>query len=296
MNTKSAFIAIVGRPNVGKSSLLNAFVGEKVAIVSPKPQTTRTRITGVLTQEETQLVFVDTPGIHTPKNKLSDYMVKQVRESVADVDAAVLMTEPTGSISPTELELIAQFKARKLPALLVLNKIDLLAQKEIMMEKIAAFSALYDFVEIIPISVLRQDGVDLLLDKLLGFAVDSPHYFDDDSYTDQPERVIISEIIREKLLLNLRDELPHGMAVGIEQMSERDGSDLLDIQAVIYCEKDSHKGMVIGKQGAMLKKIGSQARGDIESFMACRVNLQLWVRVKSDWRNREGMIREFGFQ
>ena len=296
MNTKSAFIAIVGRPNVGKSSLLNAFVGEKVAIVSPKPQTTRTRITGVLTQEETQLVFVDTPGIHTPKNKLSDYMVKQVRESVADVDAVVLMTEPTGAISPTELELIAQFKARRLPALLVVNKIDLLSQKELMMEKIAAFSALYDFAEIIPVSVLRQDGIDLLLSKLMTYAADSPHYFDDDSYTDQPERVIISEIVREKLLMNLRDELPHGMAVGIEQMSERDGSDLLDIQAIIYCEKDSHKGMVIGKQGAMLKKIGSQARSDIEGFMACRVNLQLWVRVKADWRNRDGLIREFGFQ
>ena len=295
MNTKSAFVAIVGRPNVGKSSLLNAFVGEKVAIVSAKPQTTRTRITGVLTEEETQLIFIDTPGIHMPKTKLSNYMVKQIKESVADVDVAVLVCEPTGPIAKTEEELIESFKVRKIPAILAVNKIDSLPRKELMMEKLEAFSKLFSFAEIVPISVHRRDGLDILLEKVRSFAIEGPHYFDDDAYTDQPERTIVSEIIREKLLENLRDELPHGIAVGIDSMKERD-SGLMDIQAVIYCERDSHKGMVIGKQGAMLKKIATNARLDIERFLDCKVNLQCWVRVKDDWRNREGMIRELGFE
>lgn len=295
MNTKSAFVAIVGRPNVGKSSLMNTIVGEKVAIVSPKPQTTRTRITGILTREETQLVFIDTPGIHAPKTKLSDYMVKQVRESVADVDVAVLMTEPTGPISPSERELVESFRVRKLPALLAVNKIDTLTRKEDMMPKIQAFAALYEFDEVVPISVLRNDGVEILLDKLGCYAADGPHFFDDDAYTDQPERVIVGEIIREKLLNNLQDELPHGLAVVITSMKERESGNFLDIHADIVCEKKSHKGMIIGKQGAMLKKIGSQARAEIEAFLACRINLQLWVRIKDDWRNRDGLIRQLGF-
>jgi GTP-binding protein Era len=296
MNTTSAFVAIVGRPNVGKSSLMNTLVGEKVAIVSAKPQTTRTRITGILTREETQLVFIDTPGIHLPKTKLSDYMVRQVRESVADVDVAVLMCEPTGPITATEKELIESFRARKLPALLAVNKIDTLEHKEDMLEKMQAFSQLYDFDEIIPLSVLQNDGVEILLDHLSRYALPGPHYFDDDAYTDQPERVIVGEIIREKLLMNLSDELPHGVAVAVSSMKEREGATLLlDIHADIVCEKKSHKGMIIGKQGTMLKKVGSQARADIEAFLACKVNLQLWVRVKNDWRNRDGLIRQLGF-
>lgn len=296
MNTKSAFVAIVGRPNVGKSSLMNRIVGEKVAIVSPKPQTTRTRITGILTKGETQLVFIDTPGIHIPKTKLSDYMVKQVRESVADVDVAVLMTEPTGPISRVEQELVESFKERKLHAILAVNKVDILARKEDMMPKIQAFSELFDFDEIIPLSVLQSDGVDILMEKLAAYATDGPHFFDDDAYTDQPERVIVGEIIREKLLNNLQDELPHGLAVVVSSMKERDGSNFLDIHADIVCEKKSHKGMIIGKQGAMLKKVGSQARSDIEAFLDCRINLQLWVRIKDDWRNRDGLIRQLGFE
>ncbi|MDR2932220.1 MAG: GTPase Era [Oscillospiraceae bacterium] len=296
MNTKSAFVAIVGRPNVGKSSLLNAFVGEKVAIVTSKPQTTRTRITGVLTRGDTQLVFIDTPGIHNPKTKLSNYMVRQIKESVADVDISVLVCEPTGPVADTERDLIESFKARKMPAILAVNKIDALPRKDMMMEKIAALSALYDFSDIVPISVTQGDGLGILLDKISGFAAEGPHFFDDDAYTDQPERVIVAEIIREKLLENLMDELPHGIAVGIERMKEREDGDMMDIHAVIYCEKGSHKGMVIGKKGAMLKKIGTLARQDIERFLACRINLQCWVRVKDDWRNREGLIREFGFK
>lgn len=295
MNTRSAFVAIVGLPNVGKSSLLNAFVGEKVAIVTAKPQTTRTRITGILNRDENQIVFIDTPGMHRPKTRLSDYMVRQVRESVADVDVAVLVTEPTGKIQPSERDLMESFRERKIPAILAVNKIDTLARREMMLEKIGLFSEAFPFEEIIPISVHANDGLDLLLKKIEAYAVEGPHYFDDESYTDQPERVLIAEMIREKLLENLRDELPHGVAVEIESMKDRPDGGLMDLSAVIYCEKKSHKGMIIGKQGAMLKKIGSQARADIEKFLDCRVNLQCWVRIKDDWRNREGLIRQLGF-
>lgn len=295
MNTKSAFVAIVGRPNVGKSSLLNIFVGEKVAIVSPKPQTTRNRITGVLTRGETQLVFIDTPGIHQPRTKLSEYMVRQIKESVADVDVAVLVTEPSGEIRTAELDLIKSFKAKRIPAILAVNKIDILERKELMMDKIAKFSALFEFDQIVPISVLKRDGVSILLDLISGYAQESPHYFDDDAYTDQPERVIVSEIIREKLLRNMHDEIPHGVAVGIEEMKERKDRDIIDIQAVIYCEKDSHKAMIIGKKGDSLKRIATQSRVEIERFLDIKVNLQCWVKVKEDWRNRSGQLREFGF-
>lgn len=296
MNTKSAFVAIVGRPNVGKSSLLNALVGEKVAIVSPKAQTTRNRITGILTLEETQLVFIDTPGAHSPKTKLSEYMVKEIEQSVADVDLALLLTEPTGEITAVEAGLIESLRARKIPAILVINKIDLLARKEEMMPKIKDFTEKFPFAEAMPISVLKKDGLNLLMDKIKKYAKPSPHFFADDDYTDQPERVIVGEIIREKLLQNLHDELPHGIAVAIEEMKERENGDIIDISANIYCEKDSHKGMIIGKQGAMLKKIASQSRVDIERFLDVHINLQCWVKVKEDWRNREGLIREFGFK
>lgn len=294
--TASAFLAIVGRPNVGKSSLLNRFVGEKVAIVSPKPQTTRTRITGVLTQEDTQFVFIDTPGLHNPKTKLSEFMVKQIKDSVADVDAAVLVTEPLGKIHPTELELLLRFRDLRLPAILVINKIDTIPKKDMMMEKIAAFSELFPFEAVVPVSALNGDGLPQLLDELSHHTKEGPHYFPDDAMTDQPERVIIAEIIREKLLNCLNEEIPHGTAVTIEQMTEREHQNLIDIHAVIYCEKDSHKRIIIGKQGTMLKKIASQARREIESFLGVKINLQCWVKVKEDWRNRPGIIRDLGFR
>ena len=294
--TASAFLAIVGRPNVGKSSLLNRFVGEKVAIVSPKPQTTRTRITGVLTQEDTQFVFIDTPGLHNPKTKLSEFMVKQIKDSVADVDASVLVTEPVGKIHPTELELLQRFRDLRLPAILVINKIDTIPKKDMMMEKIAAFSELFPFEAVVPVSALNGDGLPQLLDELSHHTKEGPHYFPDDAMTDQPERVIIAEIIREKLLNCLNEEIPHGTAVTIEQMTEREHQNLIDIHAVIYCEKDSHKRIIIGKQGTMLKKIASQARREIESFLGVKINLQCWVKVKEDWRNRPGIIRDLGFR
>lgn len=293
---RSAFVAIVGRPNVGKSSLLNRFVGEKVAIVSPKPQTTRTRITGVLTEGETQFVFIDTPGLHNPKTKLSEFMVKQIKDSVADVDVAVLVTEPLGKIHQTELDLLQRFRDLRLPAILAINKIDTVAKKDLMMEKIAAFSQLFDFEAVVPVSAVTGDGAEELLEEIGEYAAEGPHYFPDDAMTDQPERVIVAEIIREKLLNNLSDEIPHGTAVTVEQMIEREDKNIIDIHAVIYCEKDSHKGIIIGKQGAMLKKVASQARREIESFLDIKINLQCWVKVKEDWRNRIGVIRDLGFQ
>ena len=294
METKSAFVAIVGRPNVGKSSLLNALIGEKVAAVSAKPQTTRTRITGILTKDPTQFVFIDTPGLHKPRTKLADFMVKQVGDSVADVDIAVLVTEPKGEICAAERELMERFKALHLPAVLCVNKIDTLERKEEMLEKIAAFAAEHDFEQVGPISALKRDGLDILLDVLDGYAKPGPHYFADDSLTDQPEKAIVAELIRERMLVDLENEVPHGVAVSIESMKERKGNDIMDIEAVIYCERESHKGIIIGKKGAMLKKIGTEARMSIERFLGCRVNLQCWVKVKEDWRNKEGLIRNFG--
>ena len=294
INTKSAFIAIVGKPNVGKSSLLNKLLGEKIAIVSNKPQTTRTRITGVLTQNETQFVFIDTPGIHKPKTKLSQHMIKGINQSVSDVDAAIMVVEPFGKPLETELELIESFKKLNMPAILVINKIDLIENKEDLLERISLFSSLYNFDAIIPISILQDDGCDLVLKEIYNYAVESVHFFPDDTLTDQPERVIVSEIIREKILSCMQQEIPHGTAVGIESMKERKGGRLMDIDATIYCERDSHKGMIIGKQGSMLKKIASMARQDIEAFLDIKVNLQCFVKVKEDWRNKEGLIKNFG--
>ncbi|EOS63332.1 GTP-binding protein Era [Anaerotruncus sp. G3(2012)] len=293
--TKTAFVAIVGRPNVGKSSLLNALIGEKVAIVSNKPQTTRTRITGVLTRENTQFVFIDTPGLHKPRTKLSEYMVKQVNESVADVDVAVLVVEPAGEIQKAEQELIASFQAQRIPAILAINKIDTLDLREKLMPRILAFSQAYPFEAVVPISALKGDGVDAVLDELEKFAAPSPFFFDEDTLTDQPERVIVAEIVREKLLKNMYDEIPHGVAVTVERMHEREEQQLIDIEVQIYCEKESHKGMIIGKGGGMLKRVASQAREDIEHFLRCKVNLKCWVKVREDWRNRENVIRSFGF-
>ena len=300
--TISAFVAIVGRPNVGISSLLNALVGEKVAIVSDKPQTTRTRILGILTQGEIQYVLLDTPGLHKPKTALSEYMVKQVNQSVSEVDVAVLVTEATGEITKAEQTLIQTFSEMQLPAILVINKIDLLDEKEQMLGKIAAFSQLYNFSAVVPLSVLQHEGIELLLEELSQFAQEGPHFFPDDAMTDQPERVIVAEIIREKLLRNLREEIPHGIAVVVERMRDRaddpesyGNKDIVDIDATIYCEKDSHKGIVIGKNGAMLKKVASEARAEVESFLDIRVNLQCWVKVRADWRNQASALRNFGF-
>lgn len=302
--TKSAFIAVVGRPNVGKSSLVNSAIGQKVAIVSDKPQTTRTRIMGVLNKDENQLVFVDTPGFHKPRNMLDQFMTKAAQNGLSDVEAAILVVEAapkfkfdSDNIPAAELELIEQFKKRKLTAILAVNKIDLLEQKENLLEMITTYMNVYDFAAVVPMSAKKKDGIDILVNELLKFTKPSPHYFDHDTITDQPDRTMIAEIIREKILRTLSDEIPHGTAVEIEQFYERDnsqGEPILEVGATVYCEKDSHKGILIGKGGAMLKKIGTSARRDIEEFFGCKTNLKLWIKVKEDWRNRGGIIHSLG--
>jgi GTP-binding protein Era len=281
---------------VGKSTLLNALVGEKIAMISAKPQTTRTRITGIVTEDETQYVFMDTPGVQKAKNKLGECMNKAVKDSAADVDLIVMVVDVTKKINDIERSIIAGFR-KNTNVILVINKIDLIEDKSSIALKIAEFSSLYDFRAVIPASIKENDGVDIIWDELKQFAVPGPHYFPDDSFTDQPERVLAAEIIREKILNLMHEEVPHGIAVTVESMSERtdsSGEDILDISAVIFCERESHKGMVIGKKGAMLKKIGTLARNDLESFFEIKVNLQCWVKVKEDWRNSEAMIRSFG--
>lgn len=294
---KNIFVSIVGRPNVGKSSLLNRLLGEKIAIVSDKPQTTRNRITGVLTEGETQYVLIDTPGMHKPRSKLGKFMVKQVGASVADVDAVVLVTEWNGPVTAVEKELIEGIAAREVPAVLAINKIDVLDQKELLLEKIAAFAALHSFAAVVPISARTGDGVPSLMAELAPFCSEGPHFFPDDTLTDQPERALVAEIIREKLLRNLRDEIPHGTAVLIERMREReDNPDLLDLDATIVCERESHKGIIIGKGGSMLKKVATEARLDIERFLDTRVNLQCRVKVREGWRDSDIQLKNFGFR
>lgn len=292
---KSAFIAIVGRPNVGKSSLLNRILGAKVAIVSSKPQTTRTRITGILTQGDIQLVFVDTPGMHKPKNSLGKYMVRSVRESVNGVDCCILAVEAGREPGQTELGFIEKFKNAQMPALLAINKIDLLKDKQELMKQILSYSSLFDFQAIVPVSAQDGSGVEELKEELKKQAVPGGHFFEDDALTDQPERVLASEMIREKILRLCQREIPHGIAVVIEKMRMRDDRDVLDIDAVIYCERDSHKGILIGKNGSMLKKISAFARQDMESFFDCKVYLQTWVKVREGWRNNMQMMRNFGY-
>lgn len=299
METKTAFVAIVGCPNVGKSSLLNKMLGQKVAIVSAKPQTTRTRIMGVLTKDETQLVFTDTPGYHRPKNKLGEKMVKAVIDGIDGVDAALLVVEPEKDVDevlrPAEGELLKKIKREGIPCVLVINKIDMVPDKEQLAVRIAELMQLHDFAAIVPTSAVKGEGVDDVIAELSALAQESPHFFPDDALTDQPERVIAAEIIREKMLRLLDREVPHGIAVSIERMHEReDGSGIVDIDATIYCEKESHKGIVIGKKGAMLKKISTYAREDMEKFFDCHINLQCWVKVKEGWRDREGLIHNFG--
>ncbi|HWP51450.1 MAG TPA: GTPase Era [Clostridia bacterium] len=294
--TNNIFVSIVGRPNVGKSSLLNRLLGEKIAIVSDKPQTTRNRITGVLTEGETQYVFIDTPGLHKPKSKLGQYMIKQAGASVSDVDAVILVTEWDGSVTTAEKHLVESIKSAGVPAVLAINKVDELAQKQLMLKKIAEFANLYAFDAVVPISALKGEGVETLLKELEPFCSEGEHFFPDDTLTDQPERAVVAEIIREKLLRNMRDEIPHGTAVIIEKMSEREDGSLIDIEATIVCERDAHKGIIIGKHGAMLKKIATEARLDIERFLDVRVNLQCWVKVREGWRDSDTQLKNFGFQ
>ena len=299
METKTAFVAIVGCPNVGKSSLLNKMLGQKVAIVSAKPQTTRTRIMGVLTKDETQLVFTDTPGYHRPKNKLGEKMIKAVIDGIDGVDAALLVVEPEKvddePLRPAEEKLLKKIKREGIPCVLVINKVDTVADKEQIAVRIAELSGLHDFSAVVPTCAVKGEGVDEVLEELSKLAQESPHFFPDDALTDQPERVIAAEIIREKMLRLLDREVPHGIAVSIERMHEReDGSGIVDIDATIYCEKESHKGIVIGKKGAMLKKISTYAREDMEKFFDCHINLQCWVKVQEGWRDREGLIHNFG--
>ena len=288
-NDKSAFIAIVGRPNVGKSSILNRLLGTKIAIVSSKPQTTRNRITGVLTEGEYQLVFFDTPGMHKPKNSLGKYMVRSVNESVGGVDCCMLVVEADKSPVQTELDFIDKFKALGMPAILVINKIDMIKDKQIL-----EYSKLYDFEAIVPVSASDGNGMNELLEELKKQASEGGHFFEDDTLTDQPERVIASEIIREKILRLCNAEIPHGTAVVIEKMKTRENG-ILDIDATIFCEKESHKRILIGKNGAMLKKISTFARQDMERFFDCKVFLQVWIKVKEDWRNRAQLLQNFGF-
>ena len=294
-NDKSAFIAIIGRPNVGKSSILNKLLGQKVAIVSSKPQTTRTRIMGVLTEGKDQLVFLDTPGMHKPKNSLGDYMVRSINESVAGVDACLLVTEAGQEIRENERMLIEKVKKLDLPCVLAINKTDTINDKEVILEQIIKYSKEMDFDAIVPVSAETGSKLDELKEELKKFTSEGGHFFPDDTLTDQPEKALAAEMIREKILRLTEKEIPHGTAVVIERMKMRDDKNLMDIDATIYCERDTHKGILIGKKGAMLKKISTYARQDMENFFGCKVNLKTWIKVKEDWRNKENLMRSFGF-
>ncbi|MBQ9721155.1 MAG: GTPase Era [Oscillospiraceae bacterium] len=292
--TKTAMITVCGRPNVGKSTLTNALVGEKIAIVSNKPQTTRNRIYGVVNRDDIQFVFLDTPGFHKAKNRLGDYMVKVTRESITDVDAVVLIVEPIPHVGIPEQELIRQIKESGLPAVLCINKIDTIEKKDDLLAVIAAYTQAHDFDAIVPISALKQDGLRDLLIELAKYAEEGPQLFPDGMVTDQPDRQVVGEIVREKMLRNLDKEIPHGTAVEITRFAERD-DEIIEVEATIYCEKKSHKGIIIGKDGAMLKKISTEARRDIEKFMGAKVFLQTWVKVKENWRDNLNYIRSFGY-
>lgn len=294
---KSVFVAVTGRPNAGKSSLTNLLVGEKVAIVSEKPQTTRTRINGVLTKDETQFVFIDTPGMHKAATKLSEQMIKTISNSISDVEVAILMVDATKKPNAIEEKLAADFKKCGTDVILLLNKVDLIKNKSEILKIIENYSSLYDFKEIIPISVKNQINTELILPIIEKYAVESPHFFDDDLPTDQPEKIWLAEIVREKILNSMYEEIPHGTAVQIESMEfskTNKGEDIVDIGVVIICEKQSHKGMIIGKQGSMLKKIGKIAREEMESYFEQKVNMKIWVKVKEDWRNSDVLITDFG--
>lgn len=295
MSFRSGFVTIIGRPNVGKSTLLNKLAGEKIAITSNKPQTTRNTIRTVVTNEDYQMIFIDTPGIHKPKTKLGEYMVDVATESVKEVDVVLFLVEATEeSAGAGDSYIIEQLKTVRTPVVLIINKVDRV-KKENILALIQHFSGLMDFKGIIPISALEGEGIDIVLDEVSKLLPEGPQYFPEDMLTDQPEKVIVAEMIREKLLNLLKDEIPHGTGVEVMTFKERPGRDIIDIQATIYCEKDSHKGIIIGKQGAMLKKIGSMARGDVEKFLGAKVYLELWVKVKADWRNSNAMLKTLGY-
>ena len=291
---KSGFVTIIGRPNVGKSTLMNHLIGQKIAITSNKPQTTRNRIQTVLTTEEGQIVFVDTPGIHKAKNKLGEYMVNIAERSLNEVDVVLWLVEPSTFIGAGEKHIIEQLKKVKTPVILVINKVDMVKKEEVL-TFIDAYRKECDFAEIVPVSARRGDNTDELVNVIMKYLPYGPQFYDEDTITDQPERAIVAEIIREKLLWNLEREIPHGTAVEITKFSERD-SGVIDIDATIYCEKASHKGIIIGKRGAMLKEIGQQARADIERMLDAKVFLELWVKVKEGWRNNQYQMRNFGYE
>ena len=291
---KSGFVALVGRPNVGKSTLMNRLIGQKIAITSNKPQTTRNRIQTVYTDERGQIIFLDTPGIHKSKNKLGKFMVETAESTFTDADIILWLVEPTNYIGAGEQYILEKLKACGTPVILVINKIDTV-KKEELLTFIATYSKEMEFAEIVPVSALKGQNTGHLCDVLFQYLEEGPMYFDEDTVTDQPERQIAAEMIREKALRNLSDEVPHGIAVTIEKMHERPGGHLIDIEATIICERDSHKGIIIGKQGAMLKKIGQDARKEIEMMVGCKVNLQLWVKVKKDWRDSDVMLKNYGY-
>ena len=292
---KSGIITIVGRPNVGKSTLLNALVGEKIAIVTNKPQTTRNRICGIVTRGDCQFVFTDTPGLHKARNRLGEYMDGVVRASITDVDAAVLVVEPIPKPGAPELQLMERMKALKVPGVLVINKIDTLEQKDKLLEVIDAYQQEFDFDAILPISAQKGDGVPELMDTLTGYLTEGPQLFPEDMTTDQPDQQVCAEIIREKMLLCLDKEIPHGTAVEVTRFTEREDSGIIDLDVTIYCEKASHKGIIIGKHGDMLKRISTLARQDIEKFMGTKVYLETWVKVKENWRDNVNFIRSQGY-
>ncbi len=291
---KSGFVTLIGRPNVGKSTLMNHLIGQKIAITSNKPQTTRNRIQTVYTSEEGQIVFVDTPGIHKAKNKLGEYMVNVAERTLGEVDVILWLVEPTTYIGAGERHIADQLRKVKTPVILVINKIDKV-KKEDILESIAAYKEVCDFAEIVPVSALKGDNQDDLIKTIMKYLPYGPMFYDEETVTDQPERQIIAELIREKALRCLEEEVPHGVAVAIDQMKRRQGKKLMDIDATIICERDSHKGIIIGKHGAMLKKIGSQARPEIEDMLGMKVNLTLWVKVKKDWRDSDFLIKNFGY-
>ena len=294
-NYKSGFAALIGRPNVGKSTLMNRLVGQKIAITSSKPQTTRNRIQTVYSEERGQIIFLDTPGLHRAKNKLGEYMVNVAERTLSEVDVLLWLVEPTSYIGAGEQAIAEKLKTVDIPVILVINKIDTVKKEEIL-KFIEAYRNILDFSQIVPVSALKAENTDRLIDVIFQYLPEGPMYYDEDTVTDQPERQIVAELIREKALRLLSDEIPHGIAVQIERMKERPGGKLIDIEATIICERDSHKGMIIGKQGAMLKKIGMQARAAAESLLDAQVNLKLWVKVRKDWRESEAMLQNFGYR
>lgn len=290
----SGFVSLIGRPNVGKSTLMNCLIGEKIAITSHKPQTTRNKITSILTKDDFQCVFLDTPGIHKPKSKLGEYMVRSAETTFGEVDLVLMLIEPTTEIQPMDTYVLERIKNVKTPVVLVINKIDTV-ERDTLLEVISVYSKLHDFAEVVPISAMKDRNTDELLRVIKKYLPEGPQYFPEDMVTDQPERQIVSEIIREKALYLLQDEVPHGIAVEIMSMKKRPEQDIVDIEATIYCERESHKGIIIGKQGSMLKRIGSTARYDMQRLLGSPIYLQLWVKVKKDWRDSDFLLKNFGY-